>query len=239
MVRSQEERCAGGVTAEPLESRMQLDHLLERVQREAAAGRLPAPGSFLTISREVGSGGAEIATRLGAVLGWRVLDRELIEDMARRLELEPRLLSLIDETRVGWFSETLLNLFNSRLVLQGSFVSMLSHSIAAAACDGPVIVVGRAGHLVLPADLGLRVRCVAPWRFRLARVGDADDRDARQSRQRLDEMDAAREEFVRRHFHVDPKDPANYDLVIDTSRFGLDGSVQMIVKALEIRELVS
>ena len=58
--------------------------------------------------------------------------------MAERLGLESRLLELMDETRVGWFSETLLNLFNSRLVLQDSFVSMISRAMALAALEGPV-----------------------------------------------------------------------------------------------------
>jgi cytidylate kinase len=218
---------------------MQLDYLLDRIHSESAAGREPTPGPFLTISRQAGCGGADVAVRLGEVLGWKVLDRELIEVMAGQLELEPRLLQLIDETRVDWFSETLLNLFNSKLVLQGSFVSMLSHTIAAVACDGPVIVVGRAGNLVLPPDRGLRVRCVAPRSYRLARIAEREGLKVRAAQQWLDKVDAAREEFVRRHFHVDPSDPQHYDMVVDVSRFGVDGTASVIQRALEIRGVIS
>lgn len=229
----------GGIAVEASEQRMLFARLLEQVRDEAAAGREPTPGPFLTLSRQAGCGGAEVARRLGEQLGWSVLDRELVEDMARRLELEPRLLSLIDETRVDWFSETLLNLLNSRLVLQDSFVSMLSHSIAVAACAGPVIVVGRGGHLVLPPERGLRVRCVAPRAYRLERVAEREGLGARQAAERLDALDAARSEFVRRNFHVDPTDSEHFDMILDVSRFEIAGTARIIALGLELRGLLS
>ena len=83
----------------------------------------------------------------------RVLDRELVQGLAKNLELAPRLLELMDETRVNWFSETLLNLFASRLVLQDSYVSMLSRGIALADAQGVVQEAGKAvGPLV---ELGI------------------------------------------------------------------------------------
>lgn len=226
------------VAAEPADFRMRLQGVLEKAAAAAKAEKVPVPGPYVTISREAESGGAEIARRLAERLGWSVLDRELVNKLAQRLELEPRLLELMDETRVGWFSETLLNLFNSRLVLQGSYVSMLSRVIALAAFDGCVIIVGRGANLVLPPDDGIRVRVVAPRALRLAALAEREGLDRKEAAIRLDEIDTSRVEFIRRQFHADVRDATLYDLVIDSARFGLGGSAALIHRALELRGLV-
>ena len=226
------------IAAEPAEFRMRFQGLLERAASVAAVETEPIPGPYLTISREAESGGSEIARRVGKQLGWTVLDRVLVHDLARRLELEPRLLELMDETRVGWFSETLLNLFNSRLVLQDSYVSMISRVIALAAFEGKTIIVGRGANLVLLPDGGLRVRVVAPHALRLAALAEREGLDRKAAGGRLDEIDAGRADFVRRHFHADARDATYYDLVIDSACFGLGGSTDLICRALELRGLI-
>ncbi len=178
-----------------------------------------------------------MARRVGLLLGWPVLDRELVQGLAERIGLEPKLLELMDETRVNWFSETLLNLFNSRLLLQDSFVSMLSRGMALAAFESPVVIVGRAGNLVLTPDRGLRVRIVAPREMRVAVLLDREGLDLRSAGRRLDQLDASRVDFVRRHFHCDPCDPQHYDLVINVALCGVDGAVEIIGRALEVRDL--
>jgi cytidylate kinase len=237
MIRTPEERQSGDVATEPVEFRMRFRRLLERVALDDEPPREPALGPYLTVSREAESGGAEVARGVGELLGWRVLGRELVQDLAHQLELEPRLLELMDETRIGWFSETLLNLFNSRLVLQGSYVSMLSRSIALAACDGPVVIVGRAANLVLPPEFGLRVRIVAPHGLRVEALADREGLDLRAAGDRLDKVDANRANFVRRHFHTDVADPHNYDLVIDTAQLDIGAAADLICRALELRGL--
>jgi cytidylate kinase len=234
---SLQERQAGGIAVEPVEYRMLLTRILERVAGERELTERPKLGPYLTISREAGSGGTEIAEHVASTFEWKVLDRELVEDLAHRLELEPRLLELMDETRVGWFSETLLNLFNSRLLLQNSFVSMISSAIALAAEQGRVVIVGRAGNLVLPRDGGLRVRVIAPRDLRLAALARHERLAAEVANRRLDELDENRKSFVRRHFHCDPSDPRHYDLVINSAAFGVEGSAELICWSLEHRGL--
>jgi len=236
MVRNPVER-QQAVAAEPAEFRMRFQAILERAAAKPEAVEEPVLGPYLTISREADSGGAEVARRVGQILGWSVLDRELIQDLARRLELEPRLLDLMDETKIDWFSETLLNLFNSRLVFQDSFVSMLSRGMALAAYEGRVVIVGRGANLILPPEGGLRVRVVAPRVLRLKALGDREGLDERAAGRRLDKIDAGRVEFVKKHFHADPADAGNYDLVIDAARFGIGGAADLICCALELRSL--
>jgi len=232
------ERQQGGVSAAPAEFMMRFQELRQRAAAQSDVAEKPVLGPYLTISREAGSGGAEVARRVGQRLDWPVLDRELIHSLAEQLGLEPRLLDLMDETRIDWFSETLLNLFNSRLLFQDSFVSMISRGMALAAFDRPVVIVGRAGNLVLSPRRGLRVRIVAPRELRLAALAEREQLDLRAAGRLLDRIDASRAEFVRRNFHCDPGDPGNYDMIVNVIGFTIDGAVDVICHALEIRGLL-
>lgn len=227
------------VAAEPAEVRMRMQGLLDRVASQGESGGEPVLGPYLTISREAASGGAEVAREVSRRVGWQVLDSELVQNLAKSLELEPRLLELMDETRVNWFSETLLNLFESRLVLQDSYVSLISRGIALAVYDGPVIIVGRGAHLVLPPGAGLRARVVAHRSLRVQALAAKEGLDERTAGHRLDTIDRSRTEFLRRHFHSDPADAANYDMVVNSGTFGREGSADLICRGLELRGLIS
>jgi cytidylate kinase len=219
---------------------MRFRELLSRAS-EGEAPPLARPsqlGSYLTISRQVDSGGADVARRVGLRIGWAVFDKELVEDLARRLELSPQMLELLDETRTDWFTDTMLNLMNSRIVLQDSYVSMLGKVMYLAAYDGKVIIVGRGGHLLLPPETGLRVRVIAPRRTRLERFCEREQVEAEVAERRLDQLEASRNDYLRRHFRRDPDDATQFDLVLDSSVFGLDGCVELICRALELRGLI-
>ena len=241
MARTSQGSLSGGVAVRPAELQMRFRDLLERAAdaRKPLLERPAQLGPFLTISREVGSGGAEVAKLVGLRLGWAVFDKELVEDLARRLELSPQMVELLDETRSNWFHETMLSLMNSRIVLQNNYLSMLGKVMHLAAYEGKVIFVGRGGHLLLPRDAGLRVRVIAPREARLATYQAREGLDASESERELDRLGAGRADFVRRHFHREPDDPYQYDMVLDSSVFGMEGCAELVCRALEMRGLVA
>jgi hypothetical protein len=241
MARTPQIRRLDEASARPADAQVRLRNLLSRKVEATGrpAARAPAIGPFLTISRQAGSGGAEVARRIGLRLGWAIYDRELVDSLARRLELAPSMLDLMDETRSNWFNDTLLNLLNSRLIFQDSYVSMIGKVMLLAVCDGRSVIVGRAGHLLLPADGGLRVRVIAPRRQRLNRLCAAESIGPEKGAARLEYLDRSRADFIQRHFHEHPDNPALYDMVVDTGSFGIDGAVELISTALRIRGLTA
>lgn len=240
MGRSPQERQSGGVSVRPAELQMRFHELLVRASEDSKPllERPSQLGPYLTISRQVDSGGAEVARLVGLRIGWAVFDKELVEDLARRLELAPQMLELLDETRSNWFNDTMLNLMNSKIVLQGSYVSMLGKVMHLAAYDGRVIFVGRGGHLLLPPGTGLKVRVIAPREVRLQRLSAREEVDVDEASHRLNRLEESRKDFIERNFRRDPDDPGQYDLVVDSSVFGFDGCVELICRALELRGLV-
>lgn len=228
------------VSTHPAEARMLLDDLTRRLDEEIDSeirGR-PALGPYVTISRQSGSGGSSIAQRLAGELGWKVLDRELVDGLARELELDPHRLELMDETRTNWLRDTIFNLLDSRLVLQDSYVTLLGRVMALAAHKGQVIFVGRAGNLILPRDDGLRIRIVAPRPWRIRRISVRESLGESAASERVASLDAARFEFVRRHFKVDADNPAAFDMVVDAASLGEEGVVTLIKKSMEIKGLI-
>ena len=62
---------------------------------------------YVTISREAGAGGGEIARLLGDRLGWKVFDKNLLDQVAERFHESRLMLDLVDETPSNWAFDVL------------------------------------------------------------------------------------------------------------------------------------
>lgn len=221
-----------------VEHQMRLQEILEKV----ADGAVPSPtgarfGPFVAVSREAGSGGAEIGRRLATRLGWTVYDKELVDGVAESLHLSPRFVQLLDEARTDWFREAILELIDSRVIHQEVYVERLSRVMLLAACEGRAVFVGRGAHLLLPPETGLRVRVVASRPFRAARVAELEGLDQHAALRRIDEVDEDRADYLKRGFRG-AGDEA-FDVVLDAERLGFDGAVEVILAGLRARGLLA
>ena len=192
-------------------------------------------GPFVAISREAGSGGAEIGRMLAERLGWGLYDRELVEEVAERLHVAPRFLELLDEARTDWFRDALLELVDKRLVHQDTYVRRLGRLMLLAAWEGEAVFVGRGAHLLLPPDNGLLVRVVAPRAFRMARIAERDGLEIEAAARRMDDLDEARATYLKRNFRRAGE--TGFDLVIDSARLGVEGAVDVILAGAGARGL--
>jgi cytidylate kinase len=194
---------------------------------------------FVALTRQAGAGGEEIATFLGGELGWRVLDRQALEAIAEEFRLDPNMLALLDETRLSWFGESILNLVHSRLISQDTYVERLVKLVLVTLSENPAVIVGRGSTAFLPRDRGLAVRLVREEADRVALIMGRLGLDESDARRWVNQTDQERRAFVRHHFNQDPDDPVGYDLTINTSRVGLEGATRIIVHTLETRGLLA
>ena len=229
-----------GIEAKAADLQARFHELLERAHEEARrAANAPVPpavGPYVGISRQAGSGGVDVARRVAERLGWSFMGRELVEATAERLKVSPRMLDLMDETRGNWFSDSLLTLLEPRLTIQDSYVALVSKVMLLAAHVGKVVLLGRGAPFVLPREHGLSVRIIAPLGARIARIAEREQLDARAAARRVERIEESRRQFVRRHFRADVEDVTHYDLVLDTEAFGIDGCVELVCRALPLRE---
>ncbi|NQU23332.1 MAG: cytidylate kinase-like family protein [Candidatus Nealsonbacteria bacterium] len=189
-------------------------------------------GKFLTISREEGAGGSEIAQLVGEKLGWEVLDKNLLDRVGERLQCSRAMLELVDETPGNWVLDVLGGWMDKQIVSQEKYVVHLGRVVLAAARRGNVVLVGRGAQFLLPREKGLCVRIIAPKKFRAERIAAGRNLDAAAARKLVDETDLGRREFAQRFFHHEIDDPHHYDLVINAERIGPDDAADTIAQAL-------
>ena len=189
-------------------------------------------GPYVTLSREAGACGGEIAELVGEELGWEVLDKALLDRVADRFHLSRPMLDLVDETKNNWAFDMLGAWLDRRFIPPEKYVARLRRFVWTAARRGNVIFVGRGVHFLLPRESGLAVRLVAPEKYRVAHVMRRLQCNADYARRWIKETDRGRREFVLRYFHHDVDDPHLYDLVINVEGMGPVGTVDQILTAI-------
>lgn len=83
----------------------------------------------ITIAREYGSGGAAIGRELARRLGWKLLDRELILELARRAHVHPCRVSEMDEHATSFVNRLLKSLWLGSMVTWSGLLPSLSIQI--------------------------------------------------------------------------------------------------------------
>ncbi len=209
--------------------------LQELADRTSSARRVDQPherlGDYITISREAGAGGSEIACLLGQNLGWEVLDKNLVARVADRFHLSRKMLEAVDETQFNWAYDILGAWLDPRIIPHEKYVVHLGQVLLAAAQRGKVVLVGRGAQFLLPRDQGLAVRIIAPEKYRLRHVMEEHRLGEAQARQFIAETDRGRREFVMRFFHHDITDPHLFDLTIQVDRLGPVAAAEEIAAA--------
>jgi cytidylate kinase len=198
---------------------------------------------LITISREYGAGGSELGVLLGQMLGWPVLDHELVQRLAARLKCEDGEVKAMDEHAPSFFE---------RLASVGVVTAPESrvHStpwatdpdcVAAAAREvlleaaqrPPVIVVGHGGNcLFRDRPEVLRVRVTAPFEVRVQRVARRTAVTPSRAASEVKRRDADRQQYLQRYYRSDINDPCQYDLQINTGTVPLDAAARLVLSVV-------
>ncbi len=200
----------------------------------------------ITISREYGSGGGEIATRLANHLGWRLLDHEIVERVALEMGTTIEQAEARDERTEGFLARAFTNLqflepsyvagtsSDAFLSSEETYLDTVRAIVRATAAQGHVVIVGR-GSQVLLADQRdvLHVRIIAPFEKRVAYVMQRERLDQTSAESRVKMKDSDRMRHLDTAYHRKPSDAHLYDLVINTSFLDLDSAVEIITLALQ------
>jgi cytidylate kinase len=197
---------------------------------------------LITLSRQYGAGGSEVARLVAAALGWTVVDNDIVDRVARRAGLTPEVVARQDE-RVPGFVERLARALTASSqeyatpelgVAVGEeppdLVRLTELVVQELAAEGRVVLVGRAAPAVLGTALdALHVKLVAPRAFRIRTAAAAEGLDVRAAEALMDETDASRARYHREHYGRDWDDPAHYHMVLNTGLLGFDDASRLIV----------
>ena len=195
------------------------------------AARGPRP-PIITVSRQHGAGGGEVARRVAGALGFDLFDREIVERVARSADLSDQLVSGRDERHRDALTEWVTAFSRGGYLSPSAYHEHLTRVIGAIAEQGGAVIVGRGAHLILGSGRALRVSVVAPLALRIATVARREDLSEGNARRRVMEVEAERRQFLTAHFHADCIDASTFDLVVNTGVLGLAGAAGVICAAL-------
>jgi len=202
----------------------------ERIEKEPTADELPAGiHPYVSVSRECGAAGAEVADLVGEQLDWTVLDKELLELMADKCQLRRDMLDFVDETAGNWLLEVFGKWINQRVVTQSEYIVHLGEMVLMAAQHASTVFVGRGSQFLLPREKGLAVYIIAPLEMRIERIMQEQKCSRGDAKRFVKETDNGRSEFIQNYFQHDVDDARQYDLVINREQLDLDQTAALIV----------
>jgi cytidylate kinase len=197
----------------------------------------------ITITRQYGSGGSDIAQLVARALAWTVIDNQFVDEVARlaglptdevaqREERAPGLLERLARTLAVASPELFITTAAVPRVEEdeATIVQLTERIIREAASHGRVVLVGRGAQALLaqrPDALHVYVVASKPWRMKLAveRLGVEPGSAA----QVVDDTDRRRDQYVKTYYGRHRQDPTIYDLVVNAERLGFEGAAGVIV----------
>lgn len=203
--------------------------------------------AILTVSRLYGSGGSEVAEIVGRKLGWSVLDNAVVDAVAARMGIsiaevrarEERLPSLVERLTSAMAlgsQEWMTPVVTAKRPTDEQLIEVTRHIVEEAIARGPVVVVGRGAQAMLAERSDtLHVFCYAPRKALIARSVERDGLSAEDAARLVDETNKQREQWVKMHWDREWRAPENYDLGVNTERFGIEGAAELIVSAARRR----
>jgi cytidylate kinase len=195
---------------------------------------------LITVSREFGAGGSELAAELGRRLDWPVLDQDIVHRVAERLRLDDKTVERFDEHPPSLLARiaTVLVVPQPDLYSFPADGDLPSHDAIAQAtrvvieemgASPPLIVVGHGAQCIFcNRPEALHVRLVAPVASRLRRIMNRMQVDAAFAGTLIHRADRDRQAYVQRYFHRDWRSDQLYSLQINTGHVSIYEAVRLI-----------
>lgn len=187
--------------------------------------------AIITISRQIGSGGDEIAARLAKELQFTLVDQTLLVELVKAQGLSKSDVEALDEEEVG----------EERQVREQDqvYVDLLPTLITDLAAEKNLVVLGRGGQCLFRGFPGaLHVRVVADEKERVRRLMDECGIEEHSVVRLVEESDETRRIFIQYHYGEDIDAATHYDLVINTDRLSIETATRLLQLAIEMVDLV-
>ena len=201
---------------------------------------------IITIEREYGCGGGEIAQLLAKQLGWKLWDQLLTEEIARLAECPKAVVEVREERTDPLYYrlfksflrgsyEGSINAHKLKLVDSESILRFTQRVVEHAAKRGNSVIVGRGSqHFLKSRSDTLRVFLYAPREDKVRRLL-ARGKSEKEAEQLVATVDQERADFIQKYFNVEWPDRAIYHSMINTA-IGDEGVIRMILDLMKMVE---
>ena len=202
--------------------------------------------TVITIGRQYGSAGRQIGRALAEELGIKCYDKELLDRAAKDSGMCQELFENHDEKPTNSFLYSLVmdtysfgyssSAFSDMPINQKVFLAQFE-TIKKIASEGPCIMIGRcADYALADFDNCLSVFIHASLETRIRRIAKLYDLTDAKAKDKIQKADKKRSSYYNYYSSKKCGDVDSYDLSIDSGKMGIDGTIELILKAIQQKE---
>lgn len=204
----------------------------------------------ITISRQLGCGGAYVGQQLAKKLNIFFADREIISKAAKQLSTLEENLESRDERKLSFWQ----SFMNTNPQTGGVYMAPVSpileftddelftvesNIIKHIASEGSAVLIGRCGFDVLSQHPNhVSVFMHADKEFRNDRIQKLYNQSHSNADKMIEKSDKERAAYCKTFTGKEWADALNYDISIDTSKLGIDNTVEFILNYLKLTPVI-
>ena len=158
-------------------------------------------------------------------------NQELLEYIAQESAFRQSIVDSLPPAAAEWMKERLRALLGEHDLKPHHSVIEMSRIVLALGAQGNVVLIGRGANCILPAESTLLVRIMAPLAERIAYMSQWLRLTLEQAAAQVELRDRRRADFLDTHFHRQPGDIYQYDLVLNSSLLGEELCAELIAQA--------
>lgn len=201
--------------------------------------------TIITIGRQFGSGGREIGIRLAKALNVPFYDKELLRKAAEKSGLCEKIFENFDERPKSLLYSIAMDSYLFSLPGAGASDSLEQKvylatydAIRHVADEGPCVLIGRcADYALKDRDDVINLFITAPLENRIKRVAARNGISENEAKDRIKKTDKSRASYYNYYSAKDWGDAKSYDLCIDSSLLGIDGTVELLKDLIRIKDI--
>ena len=198
----------------------------------------------ITISRQFGTGGHEIGAELARRLGVKLLDKQILNEVAKRARVVEEAMEKLESRNPLWrddFTDFYRN-YMSKTEYSGLEHDRTSHDLFEAQADAirkiaaeeSCVIVGRCGfHIFENHPNALKIFVHSSEDCRKRRIAEKYGLSLADAAAMVVDNDYSRELYTKTFTGKDWTDARNYDISIDVRKFGINGAVDFLMNCIE------
>ncbi len=200
---------------------------------------------IITINRENGSGGREIARRLGEMLGLKVYDKSILEEIVQKYKLNKEEIERIKAQKTNLWSDfcQFYRQFSAagnsyqnedRKITSRELYYAEAQIMRNLASQESCIIVGRSGfHVFKDNPDALSIFIIADREARIKRIAQKEGVDEKTAAKLIEKTDAARDNFTKTFAGTSRYDARNYDITLNVSRFSTEAIAAFLAENIK------
>ncbi len=198
----------------------------------------------ITISRQFGTGGHEIGAEMARRLGVKLLDKQILNEVAKRMNVVEEAMEKIESRNPLWrddFTNFYRN-YMSHAEYNGLEHDRTSHELFEAqaevirsiVAEESCVLIGRCGfHIFADHPNALKIFIHSSADCRKHRIAKKYDLSLSDAAAMVVDNDYSRELYTKTFTGKDWTDARNYDISLDVKNFGVNGAVDFLMKCIE------